>query len=153
MESTYPYAVSKLRQEGRIFGEACSLTVKSPNNLSTGEVFNQLTRLMMFYARRAGLDHLIAVVHPRHAKFYKLAMGFRTIGELTPYHQAGGQPGIPVLGSVIDPSSYKTRWRKFYFDDNFSEDELKPRPMNPVDRLYFQSLLAPNASAAARNAA
>ena len=141
MESTYGDAIKRVRNEGSRLGEVCSLSVDSPGALSSGELFGQLTRLMMFQARYVGLEYLVAVVHPRHAKFYQLAMGFQEIGGLSHYNQVGGQPGIPILGSVNDRSSYRSRWRRYYFDGTYSDAELEPRPISPADREFFRQYL------------
>jgi hypothetical protein len=96
---------------------------------------------MMFHARYSGLDSLVAVVHPRHGKFYRLAMGFQEIGGLSAYRQVGGQPGVPILGHVKDDSRYRDRWKRNYFGGGFTEDQLRPSPMSMIDRAYFGKFL------------
>jgi len=142
MEATYRDAVAELRRQGTPFGEVCSLSVDSPEDLSTGEIFGQLTRLMMFHARFVGLDKLIAVVHPRHAKFYQRAMGFQTIGGLCSYPHVGGQPGIPILGHVNDRSHYRSRWQRFYFAGEYAPAELSPHTLSQADLAFFRQFLS-----------
>lgn len=141
MESTYQDAIGQLRQQGTPFGEVCSLTVESPEGQSTGEIFGQITRLMMFHARFVGLDQLVAMVHPRHAKFYQRAMGFLTIGGTTQCQQVAGMPGVPILGHVNDRSHYRARWQRFYFDGHYSDAALKPHELGPSDVAFFQQYL------------
>ena len=141
MESTYGDVIERLRDEGKSFGEVCSLTVDSPGDRSTGEIFGQLTRMIMFYSRHIGLDQLVAVVHPRHAKFYERAMGFDTIGGPTQYHQVADQPGMPILGSVNDRDRYRRRWQQFYFDGCYAEGELDPSPLCVADVEFFRRYL------------
>lgn len=137
MESTYGDTIRSLRAQGYRLGEVCSLSVDSPQRVSSGELFGQLTRLMMFHARHVDLDYIVAVVHPRHAKFYQRAMGFKTIGGLTRYQQVGGQPGIAILGHAKDRSSYRPRWQRHYFEGHFAAEDLQPRPVNEADRAFF----------------
>ncbi len=144
MESTYASAVAALRGQGLRVGEVGSLTVESSGAESSGELFRGLTRLMLFQARYLGLDNVLAVVHPRHAKFYQLAMGFERIGGVSQYDQVGGQPGIAILGSVNDRLSYGPRWRSNYFDGTYTDAELKPRPMSAADRDFFRHYLTQN---------
>ncbi|KAA5546253.1 hypothetical protein FYK55_05035 [Roseiconus nitratireducens] len=141
MESTYRDQVRQLRDTGRPFGEVSSLTVESPEDQSTGEVFGQLTRLMMFHARYVGLEYILAVVHPRHARFYERAMGFQAIGGLSRYQQVGGQPGIAILGHVNDRTRYRSRWQRFYFDGDFSDADLAPNSLSEAERSYFAQFL------------
>jgi hypothetical protein len=143
MESTYQEAIDGLRAEGLLVGEVCCLCVGSEKSHSSGELFAGLTRIMMFHARHMGLDALVAVVHPRHGKFYRHAMGFSEIGGLSAYRQVGGQPGVPILGQVNDDSRYRDRWKRNYFVGDFSEEELRPHPMSLIDREYFRRHLDP----------
>ena len=108
---------------------------------------------MMFHARYTGLDCLVAVVHPRHGKFYRLAMGFAEIGGLSAYRQVAGQPGVPILGAVKDQSRYRDRWKRNYFVGNFTDEELRPHPMTMIDREYFRRFLDGASQAAIRRAA
>jgi hypothetical protein len=141
MESTYPEAIQKLRSKGVRIGEICCLCVGSDNPNSSTELFAGLTRIMTFHARFMQLDSLLAVVHPRHGKFYRHAMGFKEIGGLSSYRQVGGQPGIPVLGELQAESGCRDRWKRVYFAGNFSAGELEPRPMSMIDREYFRRFL------------
>nr|WP_182871043.1 hypothetical protein [Rhodopirellula sp. JC639] len=141
MESTFGDIVSELRRSGKSFAEVCSLTVDSPNNVSTGEIFGQLVRLMMFYSRSLGIHQLVAVVHPRHSKFYQRAMGFETIGDSRSYQLVGGHPGVPILGDVNDRMRYRKRWQKLYFDGTYSRGELDPKPMGDAEIAYFRQYL------------
>lgn len=141
MESNYRDPIERLRERGTSFGEVCSLTVESPEGQSTGEIFGQITRLMMFHARYVGLDQLVAMVHPRHAKFYQRAMGFQTIGGLTQCPQVAGMPGVPILGHVNDRSHYRARWQRFYFDGHYADAALSPHQLSPNDVGFFQRYL------------
>ena len=141
MESNYADIISNLRSRGSRLAEVSSLCVDPTPSVSRGDLFGQLTRLMIFHARFVGVEHLVAVVHPRHAKFYRRAMGFEEIGGLSKYQQAGGQPGIAILGKVNDRASYGLRWQRYYFDGAFSEAELRSQKIAPADRVFFEKFL------------
>jgi hypothetical protein len=153
MESTYRESVDGLRSAGVRLGEVCCLCVGSEKTHSSGELFAGLTRIMMFHARYTGLDCLVAVVHPRHGKFYRLAMGFAEIGGLSAYRQVAGQPGVPILGAVKDDSSYRDRWKRNYFVGNVTDEELRPHPMTMIDREYFRRFIGGAGGEAVRRAA
>ena len=138
MESTYKEVVERLRSQGLMLAEVCCLCVGSDDKHSTGELFAGLTRIMAFHARYVGIKSLVAVVHPRHSKFYRLAMGFSEIGGLSAYRQVGGRPGVPIQGQFHDDSSFRGRWKRYYFAGAFAEEELRPRPMSMIDREYFR---------------
>ena len=141
------------RRAGRSIAEACSLAVDLRGPWSTGEVFGQLTRIMMFFARRSGVDKLVAMVHPRHAAFYRRAMGFSVIGKPKKCDLVDGKPGIPIIGSVNAAQLYRPRWRKFYFDGDFEPHELTPRYLSPSDTAYFASHVDAPSIAPSRRAA
>ncbi|TWU54503.1 hypothetical protein Poly51_32220 [Rubripirellula tenax] len=151
--STYPKAVARLQQEsGFRVGEITSLAIDS-DKAPRGEVFGQLTRLSISFARAQGLEHLVAVVHPRHARFYTRAMGCEIIGRETPYVAVGGKPGIAVVGSVNDRSRYSPRWRDYCLDGNFADNDLQSRPMHPDDAAHFAQSAVELASATKAKAA
>lgn len=154
MESTYRDSINRLRSTPLRLAEVCCLCVGSEKSYSSGELFSGLTRIMMFHARFARIDSLVAVVHPRHGKFYRAAMGFAEIGGLASYRQVAGQPGVPILGSVNDKSKYRTRWRQNYFAGQFTDEQLRPHKMSEIDREYFRQQLANSSeSIPRRNAA
>ncbi|QEF99672.1 hypothetical protein Mal15_37380 [Stieleria maiorica] len=141
MDSNFAGITSRLRAEQQTFGEVCALTVTPERSRSSGEIFGQLTRLMTFFSRRIGLDVLVAIVHPRHAKFYRRAMGFEPIGDIEEIQQVCGQPGLPILCRINERSRFHPRWRNFYFEGNFSDSELDPHRLSHSDSSYFQEFL------------
>ena len=151
MESTYGEAINRLRKAGSRIGELGSLTVDGGRERLTGEIFGQLTRLMMFHCRYVGVDEVVCVVHPRHAKFYQKAMGFRTIGDLSRCRDVDGQPGIPILGGLTDRDRhrYRPRWRRYCFEGSICEADLRPHPMSLADKNFFTPFLRTNSRRAA----
>lgn len=149
----YPREIAELRRTSVGIGEITSLAVRSSESSHRGAVFAELTRLLTFFARGEGLDALVAVVHPRHGKFYQRAMGFRVQGQVKGCQIVGGRPGIAVMGSIVDPSGYRPRWRRHYFDGSFGADLLRHRPISPLDRHYFQQVATSQETPASSRAA
>ena len=140
MFRTYPELAWQVgRRYGRI-GEVTSLAV-CPCKSKPIATFLGLTRLLTFYARHQGLDQLVAIVHPRHAKFYQFAMGFKIIGEVKECNSVGGKPGVAVLGSVNDRHCYRKPWRDVFFEGKFKEHDFSSRPMSNTDVKYFFDLM------------
>ena len=138
IESYYPESIRALHRQGERTGEITCLAMEPNRTESSSRLFGELTRRTMFFARARGLTRLTAVVHPRHAKFYCHAMGFEVIGEPSRQEHVEGLPGVPILGSVNDPTPYRERWRQFYFEGTFPSDEIAQRPMSQIDQEYFR---------------
>lgn len=153
MEESFPNVVAGLRESEGGLAEVCSLAIDKEGQRSTPDVFGQVTRLMMFYARCNFLHRLVAVVHPRHSHFYRRAMGFDVAGDICRYAQVEGQPGVALVGSSTESDRYESRWRQLYFEGQFTEAELKPRKMCQLDRAYFQMLAGELSGVTRRRAA
>ena len=137
-----PCASCREKRQGESTGEIACLAIEPGCSESSSRLFGELTRRVMFFARAAGLTRLAAVVHPRHAKFYRQAMGFEIIGGIARQEHVEGHPGVPILGTVNDPTPYREKWRQFYFDGSFPADEIASRPMSQIDREYFRRYAA-----------
>ena len=136
---TYPELTRRLKRRCGRIGEVTSLAISSHWS-SKGEIFLGLTRLLTFFARHHQLDHLVAIVHPRHANFYRLAMGFEIIGNTKPCNSVGGNPGVAVVGSVNDRHCYRQPWRNVFFEGEFAPYCLAATPMSDVHANYFFDL-------------
>ncbi len=139
ISENYRREIQSARAIGRV-GEITSLAV-DPVHPKPTEVFGQLTRLLTFFARYHRMDYLAATVHPRHAKFYQNAMGFRVIGDEIQCDHVAGKPGVAVLGSVNNASDYRDRWKDYYFTGRFTRDKLLPRPMTIREFYHCHSLV------------
>ena len=135
----YPELAWQLKRSCGRIGEVTSLAISSHRS-SKGEIFLGLTRLLTFFARHHQLDHLVAIVHPRHAKFYRLAMGFEIIGDAKPCDSVGGSPGVAVVGSVNEKHRYRQPWRNVFFEGKFDQSCLAAKPMSDVHAKYFFGL-------------
>ena len=139
IDVAYPSALRQLRRQGERIGEISCLAIAASGSTSSTKLFVELTRRMTFYARELGLTQLAAVVHPRHAAFYRHAMGFKVIGPSASQSHVEGHAGLPILGLVNDPSVFQERWRASYFDSVVPRSEIRRRPMSDIDREYFRA--------------
>ena len=139
MLQAYPELAWQLKRRCGRVGEVTSLAISSHWS-SKGQAFLGLTRLLTFFARHHQLDHLVAIVHPRHAKFYRLAMGFEIMGTPKPCDSVGGSPGVAVIGSVNEKHRYRQPWRNIFFAGKFDESCLAAKPMIDAHAKYFFDL-------------
>ena len=139
MLRAYPELACRLKRCCGRIGEVTSLAISSHWS-SKGEVFLGLTRLLTFFARHHQLDHLVAIVHPRHANFYRLAMGFEIIGDAKPCDSVGGSLGVAVVGSVNNRHCYRQPWQNVFFAGRYDQACLAAKPMSDVQAKYFFGL-------------
>jgi hypothetical protein len=88
MWTAFPDEVDSIMRLGRV-AEVTRLA-------GMGLVFVGLGGLMMRTAERRGIDHLVAVVHPKSAKFYCKACAFECIGPVKEYPAVKNHPAIPM---------------------------------------------------------
>ncbi|WP_145208974.1 N-acyl amino acid synthase FeeM domain-containing protein [Planctomycetes bacterium TBK1r] len=77
-------------------------------------VFLEMTSCMHRTALQAGLTHLDAIVHPRHAKLYRRVFGAEPIGKPFACEQVGGSPGQYMRADITQPSAFHARLRDRY---------------------------------------
>lgn len=142
MESVYPEEVAEQRRLGRYVGEVSCLADRRRELKRLFPVYIQLCRLMAQYARRRGLDGLMAAVHPRHARFYERFMAFQPVGELKTYQSVCDNPAIALsLDFARVEQEYPDIWQKF-FGEPIPEEQLQPRPIPRAERDYFWPAVA-----------
>jgi len=144
MESVYRKLVAARRAEGFLVGEVSCLADRRSQFRRFFPVFLRLTRVMVQYARRQGLDELLVAVHPKHARFYQRFMSFEMIGEETAYPAVRNHPAVALSLDFarIDrerPENYHT-----FFGEPLPEEELQPRPITKAQREYFRPMVDPN---------
>jgi len=142
--SSHPELKNPLRFLSDRVGEITSLAIASPDSSDatkalSADVFWRLTRLLIHFARAQSLDHLIAVVHPRHAKVYRRVLGFEAIGQERPCPTVDCLPGIPLMVNINQAIGLRPRQRDNYFDGGFTPDELRPRSLSATEHRYFFS--------------
>ena len=137
MECAYREEVAQLRSPCRWLGEVSSLA--SDRRLSDRQLqlLGHLTRLMAQYAQRHGLEHLLAAVHPRHARFYQRFLGFQPLGGARPYPGARHRPSVPLLLDLPQLEQAQHPSYLAYFRDPIPDDELRYCTISGADRRFF----------------
>lgn len=141
MESIYAKEVALRREQGYLLGEVSCLADRRSQFIRFFPVFLRLTRLMVQYARRQGLDELLAAVHPKHAKFYRRFMDFEVIGQERIYPTVRNHPAVALSLNFdrIDrerPHSYET-----FFAEAIPDEQLQPRPITTAECSYFRRMI------------
>ena len=153
MESVYRKEVALRRERGLLLGEVSCLSDRRSHLRRFFPVFLRLSRLMVQYARKQGLDELLVAVHPKHARFYRRFMDFETIGEETAYPAVRNSPAVALRLDFarIDrerPESYDT-----FFGRPFPDEQLQPQPISQAQRDYFGPMVDPSFRLSPREAA
>jgi len=144
MESVYRGLVASRRARGLLVGEVSCLADRRSQFRRFFPVFLRLTRVMVQYARRQGLDELLVAVHPKHARFYQRFMSFEMIGEETAYPAVRNHPAVALSLDFarIDrerPENYHT-----FFGEPLPDEELRPWPITKAQREYFRPMVDPS---------
>ncbi len=123
--------------QGARVAEVTSLAIDNEIAPHTSEIFLGLLQLVQLFALSSGIDHAVAVVHPKHAKVYKKAMGFRVIGDAAPCGRVDGRPGVALLGKIDQASLCLPRWQNRFAPDRDCDADLQPQPMTERQRRFF----------------
>lgn len=137
LQAMFEREVEKERRRYHVVAELASLAI-SPRFSKSRAVFAELTSIAVQFARRQGVDMLLATVHPRHAAVYERAMGFRRVGTVQPHEGVLGRPAALIATPTNQPEAIGQGWREWYFGDRFSDDELIASPMSRQDRVFFR---------------
>lgn len=148
LEEVYGREVGRLRHPACWLGEVSALATSSLSATAGLEVVVGLMRLMAQFSRQHGLEHLLVAVHPRHARFYRRSMGFKPFGEQKPYPAVCNRPAVALhldLSRVEEdpPASYA-----LIFGESIADEHLRFCPISAVERRYFASAVACDASPA-----
>jgi len=140
--TSHPELKDPLRFLPSRVGEIMSLAIAplDPSEAPPADTFWRLTRLLIHFARAQSLDHLIAVVHPRHAKFYRRALGFELIGQERPCPTVDCRPGVPLMVDIRRAIGLRPGHHEIYFEGTFTPDELRPYHLSAKERLSLLSI-------------
>ncbi|MBN1911919.1 MAG: long-chain N-acyl amino acid synthase [Pirellulales bacterium] len=144
METVYAAEIAQRREAGLRMGEVSCLADRRTQFRGFFPVFLRLCRLMVQYARRQELDQLVIAVHPRHVRFYRRFLDFRTFGEQRTYPTVRDHPAVALCLDFarIDrelPENYDT-----FFGTPLPPSELIPRPISADDVEHFRSMIDPS---------
>jgi hypothetical protein len=152
IDAVYPEQIEILRRFNVNCAEMCCLADRR-NNLSKGiDSVIGMTRLALHYAIQKDVSCLLLLAHPRHAKFYKRAMGFRAIDKVRSCPFVRGFPAEPLLLNLRELQDHKPKFYDRYFDGQPSHDELIHDPMTPGQIRYFQQFVPPAGKSSRRAA-
>lgn len=141
METVYAEEAARRREQGLRLAEVSCLADRRSQFRGFFPVFLRLSRLMVQYARRRGVEELLVAVHPKHARFYRRYMDFRVFGEQAAYPTVRNNPAVALSLNFdrIDrerPQAYDT-----FFGVPIEAQKLEPRPIPPADRRYFAPMV------------
>ena len=143
MESMYADAVQQRREQGMHVGEVTCLADRRRSARRFLPHFCRLTRLLAQYARSQGLHQLLAVTHPKHARFYSRYMGFTVIGGLKACPHVRDNPAVALCLDFARVDREPPKAYRAILGDRVPAEDLVPRPLSARDRNYFQPLVDP----------
>lgn len=141
IDAVYPEQMEILRRFNVKCAEMCCLADRR-NNLSKGiESVIGMTRLALHYAIKEEVACLLLLAHPRHAKFYKRAMGFKAIDKVRSCPYVRGFPAEPLMLNLNEIREHRPKLYDRYFEAPVGRRELVHEPMNEAQVSYFQRFL------------
>lgn len=137
MESIYSSAINKLRKQKRICAEVSCLA--HDKNYRSLKIMIQLFRLMGQFARQNGVDDLVIVVHPKHARFYQDYICFENMsnGDVKEYPSVENKLAIPLRLQLQGEQFLNNKNYHIFFGDLIPHAELVQRPLSSSDVSYF----------------
>ena len=130
MEAVYGHLVTTKRRQGIAIGEVSCLADRRRDFRRFFTTFFELVRPMFQFARKRGLEQLLAAVHPKHARFYTRYMGFQQVGELTSYPNACHQPAVPLCFDFARNDREGFKYYDRIFAEPLPDSDLQPQSMS-----------------------
>jgi hypothetical protein len=147
LERVYGQEVDDLRHPSTWLGEVSALA-NAPSAADSGfDVVIGLMRLMAQFARQHGMEHLLVAVHPRHARLYRRAMGFQTLGGERAYPSVCNRPAVALHLDLSRLDEAPAENVKLFFGEAIPAEEMRFCPISAAERRYFASAVAYEASA------
>lgn len=139
MQTMYPKEIETLRNQGLKLAEVGSLADRRSDPKRFLANFVVMSRLMVQHASKRGIDALVAVVHPKHARLYKRILGFKQVGDHTDCPYANGNPAEALYLRFEDYRG--TRLHDDFFGTPHSKYELESYDWEPEVHEYFSGIL------------
>lgn len=140
-EVLFPLEAERRRRTGRRLGEASSLALAG-TRLPRKAVLIGLMRLLAQAARRAGLDEVLATVHPRHASFYEHVLCFEAFGSLTPHPRLRNRPARGLSLSFPRVDRLRPRSYELFFGARLPESAFAARVVSEAERSALRPIAA-----------
>jgi hypothetical protein len=144
LERVYPTEVNRLRAGSAWLGEVSALASSAAEAGSDFDVVVALMRLMAQFSQRQGLDHLLVAVHPRHARFYRRAMGFQPLGQERPYPAVCNRPAVALHLDLARLDSAPLESVALFFGEPIPDEQLRFCPISAAERRRFERAVANN---------
>ncbi|MDG2222008.1 MAG: hypothetical protein P8L85_11540 [Rubripirellula sp.] len=128
---------------GSAVGEVTSFAIAKNCGLHSLDIFLGLTQLVQRFGIHNDVEYIFAVVHPRHARFYERAIGFKVIGEELPCERVEGSPGLALMVKLDANEACRSQWQESYDPENIRNDDsdLRPRSMTESQKRFFSQYL------------
>lgn len=130
---------------GAAVGEVTSFAISNDCGLHSLDIFLGLTQLVQRFGLFNEVEYFFAVVHPRHAKFYQRAIGFKVISDEVPCERVEGSPGVALMVKLDESELCRPQWRNaFTPEGGRALEDLRPRAMTESQKRFFSQYLAPS---------
>ncbi|MGH7139177.1 MAG: N-acyl amino acid synthase FeeM domain-containing protein, partial [Pirellulales bacterium] len=129
--------VEALRNPSTWLGEVSALACAPGEAESNFDVVIGLMRQMAQFARRHGMEHLLVAVHPRHARFYRRAMGFQRLGEERPYPTVCNRPAVAMHLDLWSLDGAPAENVMLFFGEPIADEHLRFCPISAAERRLF----------------
>ncbi|MDF1843970.1 MAG: hypothetical protein P1U77_21240, partial [Rubripirellula sp.] len=128
---------------GSAVGEVTSFAIAKNCGLHSLDIFLGLTQLVQRFGIHNYVEYIFAVVHPRHARFYERAIGFKVIGEELPCERVKGSPGLALMVKLDANDACRSQWQECYDPKKVRDDDadLRPRSMTESQKRFFSQYL------------
>jgi hypothetical protein len=134
MESLFGAHVAERRERGSRLAEVSCLADRRKHFARTIPLVLRLMSLLGQTARVRGIETLLIVVHPRHARFYERFIGFQRMGEEKSYAAVCGKPAVALELHLPSMEQHHPEAHQRFFGSPFSSAELQPRCMSEAIR-------------------
>jgi hypothetical protein len=128
---------------GSAVGEVTSFAIAKDCGLHSLDIFLGLTQLIQRFGIHNDVEYIFAVVHPRHARFYERAIGFKVIGEELPCERVAGSPGLALMVKLDANDACRSQWQESYNPEKVKNEDadLRPRSMTASQKKFFHQYL------------
>ena len=139
LERIYPEEIATLRLRGLRLGEITSLAGKDAKFYSG---LLGMTNILLQYSRRQGLDGLVLMAAPKHARLYCRSFDFRQIGSERQCAVVCGRPGVALLAEFDRLARENPAAWQMLVGEPLEPNLLLPAPMDRDDREYFRPMIS-----------
>ena len=134
MEAMYGDEIAARRRSGCALAEVTCFADRRKDTGRFVQVFLSLTRLLAQFAKRQGVDELLASVHPRHAAFYVRYVGFEQFAGLSRCPYAKHSPSVGLSLSFAECDKTRPRCYDDIFGKEVPSDALQPKRISLQER-------------------